>query len=361
MNFCSENTRTNFRVNSGSVSWQAPSNIALIKYWGKIGNQIPGNPSISMSLSKALTHARLNFTVNKEQKDKIKFSLYFSNQREPKFEDKISIFLAKAKKYMPFLSYIDLEFYTENTFPHSAGIASSASSMAALALCLCDLERELFPYNDEETFFERASFLARLGSGSACRSLFQNFVAWGAPWNSNQLEDERSLKGVEVDQIHPSFMSLQDAILIVSGEEKAISSTIGHSLMKDHPYAKVRYEQATHRFEEMQSILKKGNWNSFCEVVETEALELHGLMMNSKPSYILMKPKTLELISLIRNFREKTGVPLCFTLDAGPNIHLLYPEKYRAEVHQFINRTCLEFLDQKKWIDDCIGRGPLKK
>ena len=110
----------------------------------------------------------------------------------------------------------------------------------------------------------------------------------------------------------------------------------------------------------MYLALLTGNQLEFLEVVENEALSLHAMMMTSNPSFILLKPNSLELINRIRRFREKSKIPVCFTIDAGPNIHLLYFQENELDVKAFIERELLAFCENRKWIDDGIGNGPEK-
>jgi len=93
---------------------------------------------------------------------------------------KISEFFISITSIFPFLLQLNFKIYSKNTFPHSAGIASSASGMSAIALCLCDIENQYFnSFATKEEFYKKASFVARLGSGSACRSIYGGIVTWG--------------------------------------------------------------------------------------------------------------------------------------------------------------------------------------
>ena len=209
---------------------------------------------------------------------------------------------------------------------------------------------------DQKEFFQEASDLARLGSGSASRSVYGGYTIWGKVEGFSNYSDKyaSTLKST----IHPVFRTFYDAILIVSGENKKVGSSAGHSLMEKHPYAKSRYQQAMNHTIEMIHILETGDLDRFIEIVENEALTLHGLMMSSDPGYILIKSETIEIIERIRNFRQTQKIPVTFTLDAGPNVHILYPESYRKEVIKFIEDKLVVFCDAGQWIDDSIGRGP---
>src|SRR5690606_32115799 len=137
-------------------------------------------------------------------------------------------------------------------------------------------------------------------------------------------------------EVHPSMQSMQDAILIIDSGAKKVSSSDGHALIENHPFKEARIKQANNNYEKLLLSLKTGDFSLFDKVVREEAMTLHALMMTSDPSYFLMKPNGLKAIELILAFKEKTNLPVTFTLDAGPNIHLLYPEEVGKKVTLFI-------------------------
>ena len=151
--------------NKGKVCWKAPSNIALVKYWGKKMNQIPANPSISFTLDACATTTTLSFEKLSESLTDFSFDFFFEGMPKEDFKPKIETFLKRIEKYVPFLGSYHFSIETSNSFPHSSGIASSASGMAALALCLMTIEKEINPAIEDGYFYEKASFLARLGIG----------------------------------------------------------------------------------------------------------------------------------------------------------------------------------------------------
>lgn len=343
-------------TNSGSISWKSPSNIALIKYWGKKGNQLPCNPSISMSLKNSLSITNLSYGP-KDKGDSLNF--LFEGKRQELFEQRIAKFLENLFDHFKFLNDFKISISSENTFPHSTGIASSASAMSALALCLCSMEEDVMGVKmDEASFYQKASTIARLGSGSASRSVYGGYVAWGQNNSFSKSSDEYAVPFSQY--IHPVFQDFQDAILLVSSKKKGVSSSVGHQLMKNHPYATARFDQANAHFERMLGVLRSGDLGEFIEIMENEALSLHGLMMNSIPSYTLLKPNTLEVIERIRAFRLNTKIPVGFTLDAGPNIHLMYPKSEKEKVVPFIALDLSQFLENGKYIVDEKGDGPQK-
>jgi len=147
------------KVRSGKIEWRSPSNIALIKYWGKYGQQLPCNPSISFTLDAAYTETTLEYGPKMTDKPGVSVDFLFHNQHNKPFSDKIERYLTSLLPIYPFLSQIELTIFSSNSFPHSAGIASSAAAMSALALCLCSLEDELFgTLSDDKQFDQKASF-----------------------------------------------------------------------------------------------------------------------------------------------------------------------------------------------------------
>jgi len=340
---------------SGTVRWQSPSNIALVKYWGKFGIQYPKNPSLSFGLNQANTQTSLTFASKKGAEAHHSFT--FEGKENPAFAKKVVRFLTDLDPIFPFLKQLDITIDSTNSFPHSAGIASSASAMSALALCLCSVEQELLGSLQEESdFFAKASYVARLGSGSACRSVYSGYSIWGA--FTELLESSNDYAVPFPYEIHPLFMRLRDSILIVSSGEKAVSSRAGHALMDGHPYAEARIAQSKQNLSWLMAALQQGDTDRFIEVVENEAMSLHALMMSSKPWYSLLHPNTLVLLDKIQTFRSETGAFVCFTLDAGPNVHLLYGEEDEEIVKAFIETELQAYCDGQKVIHDMLGYGP---
>lgn len=345
-------------VEKGSFEWSAPSNIALVKYWGKKENQVPANPSVSFTLNHCKTITKLDFE-KKQNTGAFSFDLLFEGQPKEDFRPKIEKFFARIEAYLPFLKEYHFIIDTQNTFPHSSGIASSASGMAALAMNLMSLELAHNPDMDTEHFYRKASFLARLGSGSACRSIKGSVVAWG---KSEAVEGSSDLFGVPLPSpVHRIFHNYQDTILLVDKGEKQVSSTVGHELMHGHPFAQQRFEQAHHNLTAIKEALVSGNLENFISIVEGEALTLHAMMMTSHPYFILMKPNTLEIINRVWKFRKETKIPLCFTLDAGANVHLLYPEIDKVKILEFISTELVGYCQNSQYICDEIGTGATYK
>lgn len=306
-----------------------PSNIALVKYWGKRDNQLPCNASLSMTLSNARTAVKLYRT---EKQDRgIAFSYYFEGRQNEAFRQKVLRYLLGQKEFSDLLNNYAIRIESENSFPHSAGIASSASAFAAIAAAFLKASGTA-----EDHFTREASRLARLGSGSACRSFFGPFSLWGRLEEVAGSSDDFA---IPVLQIHECFQNMRDTILIVEDRPKAVSSSRGHALMEDHPLAKARFQQADNHCKDLLFALKSGDFDAFISITEREALSLHAMMMTSGDYYLLVKPATIQIIEQVFRFRKETGLPICFSLDAGPNVHLLYPESIRDKVDSFIKNN----------------------
>lgn len=344
---------TSQKIEKGSTTWKTPSNIALVKYWGKRDPQLPENPSISFTLNNCHTITKLSY--EKKESKSLSFQIFFEGEEKASFKPKIKKFFERIEQYVPFINEYHFIISSENSFPHSSGIASSASGMSALAMCLMQLEKELNPTIQEEYFYKKASFLARLGSGSACRSVKGELVVWGA---HEEISGSSDLFGVPFDyKVDSIFKNYQDTVLLVDKGEKQVSSTVGHDLMHNHPFAINRFAQAHENITKIKSILETGAIAEFIALVESEALTLHAMMMTSHPYFILMKPKTLEIIQKIWSYRAIHKSNLCFTLDAGANVHLLYPEKEKVAVQEFIKTELAVFCQGEHFIHDQVGFG----
>ena len=338
----------NFNISNQTVSASCPSNIALIKYWGKYENQIPANPSISYTLNHCKTNTFMEFFADKE----FSVQTYLAGNEEKKFAEKIEKYFKNIEDFLPWILKGKYIIRTENTFPHSSGIASSASGFGAIAKCLMDLDEQFSGKIADDLKAKKESFLARLGSGSACRSLYNGLVVWG---KTDEVAGSSDLYAVQYpnEEIHPIFKNFNDWVLLIHEGEKSVSSTVGHGLMKTNSYANRRFQEAHENFTILKEILKTGDLQNFIKLVEHEALTLHAMMMMSEPAFILMKTGTLEVINKIWNFRKETGLALFFTLDAGANVHLLFPEDSDSDkIKEFIVKELLQHTQNNGVVKD---------
>ncbi len=336
-------------VKTFETTWRSPANIAFVKYWGKKGHQIPANPSLSLTLKECVTQTKTTFTPS----ENLEVELFLGGDRKDAFGVKIKNYLHSLEAELPFIKNLHVKIDTSNTFPHGAGIASSASGLSAFALCFTDYLHAQSGQTDESLFFKRASFLSRLASGSACRSVYGGFVTWG----ESELADSTD-EYAHPFEVHPELKYLRDSVLVISAEEKNVSSRAGHDRMKEHAFAQARFVQAKQNFTDTVVALKMGDMDRVGEILENEALSLHAMMMTSPESFTLLRPNTLAAIEMVRTFRRETNLPLYFTLDAGPNLHLIYPEVFRSKIQTFIQHELTPFV--VRVIDDERGEGPVK-
>lgn len=282
----------------------SPANIAFIKYWGKKDSAInlPFNNSISMNLSDCLTTTQVKFN-SAFKKDKI-----IINGKEVKDEKKdrvVSILeLVRQKAGKKLFAKV----VSKNNFPSDAGIASSASAFSALALAASKAiglnlsQREL-------------SILSRLGSGSACRSVIDGFAEW------RKGRDSKSSYAFQL--AGPEYWGLIDIVVVVNKGEKKASSTEGHEATLTSPYFKTRLIELKKRIPELGKAFLKRDIKEFGRLLEEEAVSLHVAAMTSKPPIFYWNKATFEVIDAIFKMREK-GLDAYFTMDAGPNVHILF-------------------------------------
>ena len=342
-----------------NIGWRAPSNIALIKYWGKRANQLPENGSLSITLEKSTTTTFLSFRKKASENSGISLRYYFHDERLPQFEKKTELLLNNLLPEMPFLVDYELEFHSENNFPHSTGIASSASSMSALALCLVSMEELVNGKKmSREIFFRRSSHIARLGSGSASRSVYGGLVLWGNTPCLKESSDEYATPYLLPEDSR--LNKLMDIILIVSSMQKSVSSSKGHALMNEHPYRDGRKSQANTNLEKITEAIRTNDYQTIASIAENEALSLHALLMTSGSDGLLLKPGTLHIIEEIKRYRDSTGLDIFYTIDAGPNVHLIYYEDQREQVLSFVQKSLSQYCEGGQWIDDKMGNGPVQ-
>jgi len=337
---------------AGTISWRSPSNIALIKYWGKFDRQIPANPSLSMTLKNAYTETILEY----KPADANTPEILFDGHQSEKFRARIIRYFEMLQKHFPEMRSYSFTIRTHNTFPHSAGIASSASGFSALALCLLTWHENIRG-NNYDDFSRMASDLARQGSGSASRSVFGGMTVWG---NHPDVAGSSDNFAIPLPvKVHPLFADLKDTILIVDSGEKKVSSSMGHASMQGHPFEEARYRQANANLSFILNAIATGNWKVFQEITENEALTLHSLMMSAQNGYTLLKPGTLSILQEIKKIREQRQLKVCFTLDAGPNVHLIYPASESDAIRPWIKETLLGYCENHHSIEDETGNGPV--
>ena len=290
----------------------AHPNIALIKYWGDRDPElhIPTNGSISMNLSELFTRTTVSFDQGLDQDH---FILDGSRVTGTGLK-RVSSFLNRVRM----LAGIDRNAWVEssNNFPTSVGIASSASGFAALSMAAGSAAGLQL---DEKSL----SRLARTGSGSACRSIPPGFVEW-QPGTSDENSYAHSIAP-------PTQWDLVDCIAIVSRTEKPISSSMGHTLAHTSMLQTVRVADTPRRLDLCRQAIQNCDFDALAEVVELDSNLMHAVMITSTPPLLYWQPETIGILRAVQSMRN-AGLPVCYTIDAGPNVHVLTARDVAGEV-----------------------------
>lgn len=288
---------------SRAIVAAAHPNIAFIKYWGSRDPAInlPMNGSLSMNLGGLFT--RMRVTLNPSLKSD---RLFIDGEEEKGASlSRLSRFLERVRQMSGSETFALVESW--NNFPIGAGIASSASAYAALSLAASRAYGLLL---DEKGL----SRLARYGSGSACRSVPAGFVEWLAG------EDDYSSYAISIAP--PDHWELIDLIAVVSQERKMTSSAEGHRLAATSILQNARVEDAPRRLQLCRQALLARDFDGLAAIVELDSTLMHAVMMTSSPPLFYWHPATLEVMRAVMRWRH-SGIPACFTVDAGPNVHVL--------------------------------------
>ena len=320
----------------------APSNIALIKYWGKSDatSQWPANDSLSMTLD----HCRTVTTAvrcSSADHQVVLEDQQISRQEQGKIFAHIDR-LCRATGH----DGAKLDIVSRNTFPAGCGIASSASGFAALTLAVAGALLEagdLAALAQAGYDREQLADLARLGSGSACRSLTGGFVHWqrGAAADGQKVT---TCPGPE----------LADTIVVLSDKPKVVSSSAGHQTAWTSPLFAARIAGLPERLNRMRRALAAGDAETFGPLLEQDALDMHAVMLSSTPALNYFAPETAAFLAWIRRTRQETKLPVWFTMDAGPNVHLISHPGDQERLVGLIRRTYPEY----RLISDRTGSGP---
>ena len=293
-------------MNATSATAISHPNIAFIKYWGNRDNtlRLPMNGSISMNLGGLTTRTVVSFQPS------LPFDQLIINGREVTGPglDRVAYLLDIIRGMADI--HERAEVMTENNFPSGAGIASSASAFAALALA----GSKAAGLNLTEPELSR---LARRGSGSASRSIPGGFVEWQVGTTD---EDSYAFSIAE-----PNHWKLVDCIAIVSASHKKTGSTEGHALAPTSPLQAARVADAPRRLETCRTAILNRDFDSFASVVELDSDMMHSVMMTSTPALHYWNPASLSVMNAVRHWRGE-GLTVCYTVDAGPNVHVICPE-----------------------------------
>lgn len=299
-----------FSGDSIAMQWfaQAPSNIALIKYMGKkdLENNIPSNPSLSYTLDHLTSNVLLESHVGKKD--------YWEPLEIPG-STPIHLSLNAQERYLTHLAWLKKQFgyrgafivRSSNNFPHSSGLASSASSFAALtkgaAIALAELTQTPLPSVETQAQWSRRA------SGSSCRSFFSPWCLWHE---------------TEVQALTLPYQNLHHEVIIISHEEKKVLSSEAHKRIQSSPEFAERPLRAQKNLTELQIALEAKDWQKAYQITWREFQDMHQLFATSQPPFSYMSQRSQEILTHLQQQWETEGDGPLVTMDAGPNIHLLY-------------------------------------
>lgn len=298
-----------------SNTWEAkaPANIALIKYMGKEEGNIPYNVSLSYSLEHLYTEVCLRLAVVEEGDGSADGGVGEDCFINPDLsEAEIERFLRHLRYIKKALNFENGRFFvtSRNSFPKSAGIASSASSFAALTMCACKAISDI--RGIQEPSKEFMSDISRVGSGSSCRSFFSPWCIWRVENGASVVEK------VEIP------LEIDHQLILVDTKTKEVSSSEAHRRVKTSLLMEGRAKRAQLRCEKLLEALKAVKWEDAYQICWEDFWDMHALFETSDPSFGYILPKTLEILRKVREFWKEKGDGPIVTVDAGPNVHLLW-------------------------------------
>ncbi len=325
---------------------RAPSNIALMKYMGKLDSQknIPDNPSLSMTLSRLCTVVEVEVTRGEAESrwvaeaprfrplDLSRGGIWASPELSTSGRSKVLTHVDRVRALIPSLydrfglewdqevwRFGQLQFRTANTFPAASGIASSASSFAALTLATCAaFTRDAEVWNriwaDRSDFRRALAQISRLGSGSSCRSFEGPWVYW---------EGENAFAPVEL-----ALPEMAHFVVLIRTQPKDVSSSEAHLRVKTSPLWAGRVDRVIHRTTEVLQAMKTADLQAVSRLAWAELWEMHSLFHTAAQPFTYWEPGTLQALQFLSQWVGQDAGPIV-TLDAGPNVHLIVDQKYR--------------------------------
>lgn len=332
----------------GKVTVEAPSNIALVKYWGarNLEEGIPENRSLSMTLRRCVSRCTVEL-LGPGREDEIYRSSAAGELRPAaeEFAAPVARHLGRIREWAGVEEEIGFRVATRNSFPTGAGLASSASGFAALTAAAAGAL-------GAEPSAEELSVLARRsGSGSAARSLFGGFVEW--PRGGG--EDGFDPGAPAAPFAGPDHWDLRDVIAVVDPNPKKVSSREGHRRAPTSPHYPTRLRLLRERTREVRRAVLERDMARLAPAVEEETVEMHMVAMTSRPPVWYWTAETMEVLRAVRALRAE-GVGACYTLDAGPNVHVLCEGSREEEVSARL--SALPAVERV--IRDGVGAGPVR-
>lgn len=317
---------------------KAHSNIALIKYWGKENEEliIPKNSSLSLTLDALYTETEVSFLDDKDAIDAKSKDIFYLDDilQDEKQQKKISKYIDIFREISGINKNVLVKSY--NHVPTAAGLASSASGFAALAMAL----NKLFELNYSK---EEISKLARRGSGSASRSIFGGFVEW-IKGNSHDSSYARKIDDADWD--------IAMIILVLKSEKKEISSREAmKQTIETSPLYNAHVESCEEDLQNIKKAIRQQDFNALGKIAEHNAMKMHATMISSNPPIIYFKEDSIKAIEKIKDMRLK-GFEIYYTMDAGPNVKIICR---KSESKQIVEELKKEFDDKKIIISNVGG------
>jgi len=302
---------------NNQVTARASSNIALVKYWGKRDPllNLPAVGSISVTLEKLFTTTSVHFDPALKHDE-----IFINHKTAPApAASRVSAFLDLIRQQRGITTRACVR--SDNNFPTGAGLASSASAFAALALAgthACGLKSST----------RQLSELARRGSGSAARSIYGGFVEM----HRGKRADGRDAVAVQLAE--PDFWDLRLVILVTTPAEKKMSSGAGMiGSEKSSPYYKEWVRGSINDLKEMRQALLNRDFQKVGELAEYNCLKMHAVAMTNRPSLIYWNERTIAIMHRICELRH-SGIPVYFTIDAGPQVKVLTLPEYAGKIQK---------------------------
>lgn len=287
---------------------QAPSNIALIKYMGKKDKEknVPNNPSLSYTLNDLVSNVSLEIYPGKKD--------FWEPLHTPGIAE-FSLSQAAQDRFLNHLAFLKAEFSYSgafivrscNNFPHSSGLASSASSFAALTKCAVLALSELTHVPIPSTLIQ--ANLSRLGSGSSCRSFFSPWALWD---------------GEQVGEIELPYQHLLHEVILISHDVKEVSSSDAHQRIQTSPLYPDRERRARENLDALLFALRHQQWTDAYQICWRDFQDMHDLFSSCAQPFTYMSDRTLEILAQLHALWEREGDGPIVTMDAGPNVHVLY-------------------------------------
>lgn len=307
-----------------TVKATAPSNIALIKYMGKT----PGNQAVNRNLSMTLSSfiSTVEIVPTKENKDLWK-PLPGSEHLTLSSVQKFLTFFRKELDKNQIKTFYEIR--SGNNFPSDAGLASSASSFAALTKAIFQLKENL---GIPSTTIKEQALISREGSGSSCRSFFSPWCYWGEN---------------DVGPLSVKISPLVDFVIIANQEKKKVSSSQAHQRIRTSPLFENRISRANQRYDLMKLALEGGDYKKVAELSWDELWDMHSLFHTSSPPFFYFAPETMRILRWTENYWEQNDFGPIATVDAGPNVHLLVPENLAEAFAKNLTQDKFTFILSK--------------